>query len=453
MRKPFDHQTHSGLRLGLFCSHSSGFSSAAFFFNPSRVMIVLEPVQRLDPIGYDLMMMVSHATAWLEHTISPFASFNNFPPFATLLFTLVSMPTAYSIITLITLVGLLWSGFVFPYLQQTPRGIKPVLVLIFTSAIVSYGLQFEIERCEFYTLAFALAFSGVYIFHHHPRLSWVAYIIFTLAIQLKMFPALLIFLFIRDWRDWRGNLLRIFGLGLVNIVLIFILGWNKFQEFVNILFAMNEDPGIWVGNFSVRSFTHHTLPVILKRFDIATGWFENGGGAIEALLLGLVVLLVGLGIYKAFRRNRGGIDPYLLFLCTAVALVIPPISHDYKLPVLAGPAAFLLMSIRIPVNGKIWSTTILAGATLLVFARLFFHPVFLFDEITAYRKQFFSSLPDDDPCHPGSPFLTSPKMRRTLNPNSGYTNLIFPIAKKTIFRSIQPCFQRWMFVVPYTLSW
>jgi hypothetical protein len=89
------------------------------------------------------MMMVSHATVWLEHTISPFASFNNFPPFATLLFTpftLVSMPTAYSIFTLITLVGLLWSGFVFPYLQQTPRGIKPVLVLIFTSALVSYGL-------------------------------------------------------------------------------------------------------------------------------------------------------------------------------------------------------------------------------------------------------------------------------------------------------------------------
>ncbi len=46
-------------------------------------------------------------------------------------------------------------------------------------------------------------------------------------------------------------------------------------------------------------------------------------------------------------------------------LVIPPISHDYKLPVLAGPVALLLMSIRIPVNGKMWRPAILAGATLL----------------------------------------------------------------------------------------
>jgi hypothetical protein len=344
------------------------FFIRSVFFNPSRVMMVFETVRRLDPIGYDLMMMVSHATAWLEHSVSPFASFNNFPPFATLLFTpfsLVSLPTAYSIITIITLAGLLWSGFVFPYLQQNPRAIKPVLVLVFTSTLISYGLQFEIERGQFYTLAFALAFLGVYIFHRHPRLSWFAYILFTLAIQLKMFPALLIFLFVRDWRDWRGNLLRIFGLGLVNFALFFILGWNKFLEFMNILFAMNDDPGIWVGNFSVRSFTHRALPVILKRFDITTGWLENGAGVIEALLLGLVVLLMGLGIYKAFRQNRGGIDPYLLFLCTAAALVIPPISHDYKLPLLTGPAAILVMSLHIPKPCSRWRSVFLMGAVIL----------------------------------------------------------------------------------------
>ena len=354
--------------FGAFLFAFFWFFIKSIFFNPSRVMMVFETFGRLDPIGYDLMMMVSHASAWLEHTVSPFASFNNFPPFATLLFTpfsLVSFPTAYSIITIITLAGILWSGFVFPYLQQNPRAIKPVLVLVFTSTLVSYGLQFEIERGQFYTLAFALAFLGVYIFHRHPRLSWVAYILFTLAIQLKMFPALLIFLFVRDWRDWRANLLRIFGLGLANVALFFILGWNKFLEFVNILFAMNDDPGIWVGNFSVRSFTLRALPVILKRIGITTGWIENGGGVIEALLLGFVVLLLGLGIFKAIRRNRKGIDPYLLFLCTAAALVIPPISHDYKLPVLAGPVAFLLMSIRIPLNGKILHLAILAGATLL----------------------------------------------------------------------------------------
>jgi len=134
---------------------------------------------------------------------------------------------------------------------------------------------------------------------------------------------------------------------------------------MNILFAMNDDPGIWVGNFSVRSFTHRALPVILKRIGITTGWLDNGGGVIEALLLGLVVLLMGLGIYKAFRQNRAGIDPYLLFLCTAAALVIPPISHDYKLPLLTGPAAIFLMSLHIPKPCSRWRSVFLIGAVIL----------------------------------------------------------------------------------------
>ncbi len=52
--------------FGAFLFSFFWFFIRSVFFNPSRVMMVFETVRRLDPIGYDLMMMVSHATAWLE---------------------------------------------------------------------------------------------------------------------------------------------------------------------------------------------------------------------------------------------------------------------------------------------------------------------------------------------------------------------------------------------------
>jgi hypothetical protein len=105
------------LVLGAYLFTFIWFFIRSVFFNPSQVMTIFEAVRRLDPIGYDLMMMVSHASAWLNHTVSPYASFNNFPPLATLLFTpltMVPIQRAYAIITFITLASFFWIGFLFP---------------------------------------------------------------------------------------------------------------------------------------------------------------------------------------------------------------------------------------------------------------------------------------------------------------------------------------------------
>ena len=359
------------LALGAYLFTFIWFFIRSVFFNPNQVMMVFETVRRLDPIGYDLMMMLSHASAWLNHTISPYASFNNFPPLATLLFTpltMVPIQRAYAIITLITLGSFFWIGLLFPYFSNKPREVKPVLVLVFITALTSYGMQFEIERGQFYSIAFALAFAGIYLFHRHPKLSWLAYILFTLAIQIKIFPAFLIFLFIRDWRDWRGNLIRILGLGAANFALFFVLGWTRFLEFVNILVAMVDDSGIWVGNLSVKSFAYYQMPILLKRINLGD---LNAAGMVEGVLMALVLILLMLGIFQAYRRNRRGIDPYLLFICTCAAMVIPQISHDYKLPVLAGPAAILLMTLKLSKEDS-KARIILMSAGIAVFSLAYF---------------------------------------------------------------------------------
>ncbi len=320
------------------------------FFNPGRVMMVFETVRRLDPIGYDLMRMVGHATAWVNHTISPYAELNNFPPMATLMFvpfTWFPLSTSYVLITILTLICFFWITFLFPYLKNNFRKIYPVLVLIFVTGLTSYGLQFELERGQFYTLSIALAFGGIYLFHKHPKLSWLAYLLFSLSIQLKIFPIIFIFLFVRDWRDWKKNLLRFAAIITFNIGLLFIFGWNKFLELIQILTGMAAEPFVWVGNMSVRSFSRFGFPRFLVQLNLPIEWANNGGSfLVEIIFTILIIGLIGLTIWRAIKQNRPGINPFLLFVCVSANLLIPPISHDYKLPTLAGAAAILLISVQ-----------------------------------------------------------------------------------------------------------
>lgn len=324
------------------------------FLNPDRIMQVIESVRRLDPIGYDLMMMLSHSTAWLNHTISPFASFNNFPPFAMVLFaplSLIPIELAYHLLTLLTLACFLWAGFFFPLLSEGHRKIESLLMLLFIVGLTSYGLQFELERGQFNTLAIGLTFAAIYIFHRHPRLSWLAYILFTIGIQLKIYPAIFIFLFIRDWRSWKENIIRWVGLGIANLLLLFSLGYAPFLHFLEVITKKSDDPGAWVGNISIKSFAQYRLPYLLSRLGIRNEWITPENSVfIEFGLYLLVIILLAIVVVRAYRRNDGGIAPYMLFACLCAAFLIPPISHDYKLPILVGPAAYLLL--KLPPSGS-----------------------------------------------------------------------------------------------------
>ena len=139
-------------------------------------------------------------------------------------------------------------------------------MLIFITGLTSYGFQFELERGQFNVIAMALCFSAIFLFHRKPKLSWLAYILFTIAIQLKLYPAIYILFFVRDWKDILANLRRFLCLGIVNIALLFILGWGVFLDFLNSLRGTAIDQMIWVGNLSIRSFTQSWLPKTIFRY-------------------------------------------------------------------------------------------------------------------------------------------------------------------------------------------
>jgi hypothetical protein len=68
-----------------------------------------------------------------------------------------------------------------------------------------------------------------------------------------------------------------------------------------------------------------------------------GYSNVLQLLLQICVLACLLFVLiRAIRMNSNGLNPYLLSICTLLALLLPAVSNDYKLPLITGPLAIVL---------------------------------------------------------------------------------------------------------------
>jgi hypothetical protein len=216
--------------------------------------------------------------------------------------------------------------------------------LIFISGLFSYGLHFEIERGQFSVIAYALSLLSIYLFHKHKRVRLLSYILLSIAIQLKIYPAIFAVMLIKDWRDWKNNLTRMISLAALNILALFSLGTQIFRDFVNAMSKAQFVKGeAWVGNHSIASFVALHVPKISPNWV----WLNANAGVIEIGLLIFVAVNFMLLLYIANKENRGELNTFLLLSTTLVTLLIPSISHDYRLSVLPAAIAMALSSVEL----------------------------------------------------------------------------------------------------------
>jgi hypothetical protein len=310
------------------------------FLNSAHLMQYYSAVPRETPIGIDLQGAISHCEELFIAKTSPYTGSSLFPPLTYIIFgpfLAVDLSTGYLIITIISIICYIFITFLFPFLANR-KPVTPLLMLIFISGVSSYGFQFEVERGQFNVISMFLSLSAVLIYHNYHKFRYLAYCLFSIGVQFKIYPAIFIFMFIRDWRDWKGNIKRFLGLGAFNFALLFVLGPKIFVDFVTRVKAHMIDPFIWIGNSSIKSFT--TLAASTR----SPWWAKEDSGLAQFLLLAFVIVCIFLIIIQAYRQNQNGINPYLLLACTIVAIVIPSESHDYKLSILIAPVALLFHS-------------------------------------------------------------------------------------------------------------
>jgi len=310
------------------------------FFSSTNVMQFPNYVPNIVPIGADLRGTLNFSSSWLVNKLYT----DNKPPLVILLFApLLRIPFtwAYKIVTVVTVVCYGIVAFVLPLKIAKGRRISPILLLIFSTGLFSYGFQFELERGQFNVIAIFLCFLAIWIFHYQNKYRYLAYILFTISVQLKVYPLIFIVMLIRDWRDWKNNILRFVLLGAANFAVLFVLGTHAFVEFINTINGYIVSPYIWIGNHSILSFA----TVVADRSNShGWTWLNNHAGWIQIGLLAVVGICIFLVVFQTYHQKKGGVNPLLLLACTIAALLIPSTSHDYTLSILAGPVALLFLN-------------------------------------------------------------------------------------------------------------
>lgn len=303
-------------------------------------------IPALDPIGVDLRQMLIYSDSWFYQNHTPYISDNLYPPLATVAFTpLLAFDyfSAYKVITIINIVLFVIISLILPLSIHKNKSFSALLILLFTTGLLSYGFQFELERGQFNVIAVSLTLIASWIYHKFGKLKILAYALFTISVQFKVYPFIFILMFIKDWRDWKKNIVRFVSLGFINALLLFVLGPNVFTDFITAIKAQTLKPSVWIGNHSIHSFVSCYISKIgLPNLNCANQEFQ----ITEFIFLAMTVTCVLLIFLKALRNSDTHFNPVLLLACTLGALMIPPVSHDYTLSFLVAPVTILFIDIQ-----------------------------------------------------------------------------------------------------------
>jgi hypothetical protein len=180
--------------------------------------------------------------------------------------------------------------------------------------------------------------------------------LFSISIQLKVFPAIFVVMFVDNWREWKGIIKRFVALGIANFALLFLLGYPYFSVFFKQLLASGDTTELTY-NHSIYAFATNLS---------APGWLES-----FLYIYFFVCFFVVLG--KSYLQNEKGINANLLMTCLIGGLMLPAISHDYNLPLLATPFVLVVsaQNVRDALWAKVASIVLITAASFAYSATLF----------------------------------------------------------------------------------
>ena len=303
------------------------------FFNSADVMFFPQYVPVYEPLGMDLHIIFYHVTElWKGGT--PYIGYNNYGPFpspplaSVFLCPLTALPFkyAYLLLTLLTISAFISVVLVLP-LAACKKPDKAALVALTIAGLISYGFLFELEQGNFNVITFACCAWAIYLFHtgRGKLVRFGAYLLFSVAIQLKMYPAIFVFAFARNARDLKSNIIRWSALGAANIALLFALGPSIFNDFITVITHYDKQNNfIWCGNHSIKCFA-----AIMQNTNVPFVSFVGPGFGLILAVCFAVILTV------AYVRNARASFKYLVTICALAAMLTPPVSHDYKLTLLS----------------------------------------------------------------------------------------------------------------------
>jgi Glycosyltransferase family 87 len=326
------------------------------FLHPSMMMQFNRDIPvAIMSMNTDFIGITAFSYAWLHTGVVPTIIY---PPLTLIFFapfTLVSYETGYKILVGIILICYLSTTLIFPRWINQNKKTSAFDILILVTGLFSYGLQFELEQGQWNLIAFSCSVAAIYIFHKQPKYRWLAYLLFSLSIQLKLFPAIFVFTLIEDFSDWKKNIQRIVSLGVFNILALFILGPNPVLNTMGALKILSQKTSQNYTsrfNLSIPSFTSFFLSKNIFPRKHVILWLTANSWLLQLLFFTVFGFCFLTILFQAYKKNVIGFNPYVFLACFIGACIIPSISLDYKLSMLPGCIAISIPEILLYKAGK-----------------------------------------------------------------------------------------------------
>ncbi len=341
--------------FGSFLAAYFLFFISPVFLNSEQSMKFGPYLDAITPIGGDLRLFLSMGRAFANQ--GEFA--NAYPPLVTLLmtpFASVDPADVYKAFAAVIFLSYLCIAFILPSLiVKKQQGILLIIALFF-AGLFSYGFHFEMERGQFNVIAFQFVLMAIYIFHFKPKSRFIAYVLFSIGVHIKIYPLIFIFMFIDDWREWKTNFKRFTGIGILNFLFLLVLGYQPVRAFLEGITNITTLASyVWIGNHSIKSFIlllqAGQFQAIFFNYQLVAvhGWAVENATMIGSALTILSLLCFLLVVFRSFQKNIKGFNSDMFVVSTIVALLVPAISHDYTLSVL-GSAVGIAIGNRIDLN-------------------------------------------------------------------------------------------------------
>jgi len=366
------------------------------FFGPTQTMQFFRyvPILEHTDIGEDLRTTLEYSALWFVDGQSPYLGGGAFPPLTHVFFApliSIAFPLTYKLLTFSTLVSFVLITWLIPVRFARDESKHPLIVLIFVTGLLSYGLQFELERGQFSVLTIAFCLLSIYLFYYHPRFRMVAYLLFSISIQLKIFPAIFAVMLVTDWRDWKANLKRGVGLFSLNFAALLVLGGQNFSEFMKAMTRIQlVYQQAWIGNHSIASFSalYAEKETLVLPWISRWTWLRENVWILEQGLLFFAVANFLLVLWVASTENKPELNAFLFLSGTLLALLIPSVSHDYRLSIL--PAAMALVLPKVNLFGFSRNMRLVVALLLLIISIAYSSTLFSYTNRPGY---LFNNLP------------------------------------------------------------
>lgn len=205
----------------------------------------------------------------------------------------------------------------------------PLFCVIAGWLVTSYGFLFSLERGNFDIYTQLAAIAGLWLIVRRPNWLWPQVVCFSVAANLKVYPAILLVLVV-----WKHGWKSLLPLAVVNIALLLSLGPANAGHFLRTLIGSFGFPYLWQGNHSAASFGYMVNDYLTRR----------GLGSVPTVVFYL--LPIGTWVFACMYLVRRGFSSagaaWLFMFSVPLMNLIPATSHDYKLVLLGAPLAMLL---------------------------------------------------------------------------------------------------------------